>query len=105
MTVENTHHKKSLPIRPGHSEASIKETLKTIHRLGYWARAVATASRFGALPTLMRVTSRRFLTSITVISLESASLTHRYFPSGVKASQFGPLPVGTFPTILFAFTS
>src|SRR5438270_7566792 len=95
-----------LAITRGHSEAGIKDSLKTIQGFGYPCTATtATANRFGTLPTLTRATSRRFLTSITVTSSESASLTYRNFPSGAKASQFGPAPVGTFPTIFFAFTS
>jgi hypothetical protein len=88
------------------SEAGIKDSLKTLHRFGYSREAaVAIANRFGTLPTLILVTSRRFLTSMTVTSSESVSLTHRYFPSGEKASQFGPPPVGTFPTNFRALTS
>src|SRR5215470_16945859 len=65
----------------------------------------ATTSRFGFLPTLRRVTSRRRAQSRIDTSLLSTLLTQQYLPSGLNATQFGPFPTPTLPTIFLPLVS
>lgn len=66
---------------------------------------LAATSRFGTRPTFSRLTSRRAFPSMIETSSLPALLTQTYLPSGEKATQFGPLPVGTRATIFCDLTS
>src|SRR5579862_5980060 len=65
----------------------------------------AITTRLGILPVFTRATSRRAGASMIETSSEPALLTTTYLPWGEKATQFGPSPTGTLPTIFPDLTS